>query len=215
MLLLSRLLSNGEPRGSRTTVRAGQNWWSGAGSNCRPSAFQAAYRFPVHRLGDSQAVRFTCEDARKSRHAMATGASPRSKIPTENPQLARSVRRRQTSPAGDGPRSHCAARPGAVLHGDARAATRGDGGVVVELECGVTVYPARVAGGRWRAVWYENGRRRQCEAASEDRLAAKLEKVTERLAADAPNLEAYGRPPAVAAAHTSRSPCPTGPTWPP
>ncbi len=64
--------------------------------------------------------------------------------------------------------------------------------MVVELECGVTVYPARVAGGRWRAVWYENGQRRQCEAASEDRLAAKLEKVTERLAADAPNLEKPG-----------------------
>src|SRR5262249_26050169 len=31
-----------------------------------------------------------------------------------------------------------------------------------------------------------------CEAASEDRLAAKLEKVTERLAADAPNLEKPG-----------------------
>ena len=67
--------------------------------------------------------------------------------------------------------------------------------VVVELECGVTVYPARVAGGRWRAVWYENGQRRQCEAASEDRLAAKLEKVTERLAADAPNLETARRGP--------------------
>ena len=66
------------------------------------------------------------------------------------------------------------------------------GGVVVELECGVTVYPARQLGGRWRAVWYEGGVRRQCEAASEDRLAAKLEKVTERLAADAPNLERPG-----------------------
>ena len=64
--------------------------------------------------------------------------------------------------------------------------------VVVELECGVTVYPARVAGGRWRAVWYENGARRQCEAATEDRLAARLEKVTERLMADAPNLERPG-----------------------
>ena len=63
---------------------------------------------------------------------------------------------------------------------------------VVELECGVTVYPAREPGGRWRAVWYENGGRRQCEAATEDRLAAKLEKVTERLMADAPNLEKSG-----------------------
>ena len=66
------------------------------------------------------------------------------------------------------------------------------GRVVVELDHGVTVYPARQLGGRWRAVWYEDGRRRQCEAASEDRLAAKLEKVTERLAADAPNLEKAG-----------------------
>ena len=64
--------------------------------------------------------------------------------------------------------------------------------VVVELECGVTVYPAREPGGRWRAVWYEDGARRQCEAATEDRLAARLEKVTERLMADAPNLERPG-----------------------
>jgi hypothetical protein len=64
--------------------------------------------------------------------------------------------------------------------------------VVVDLECGVTVYPAREQGGRWRAVWYENGARRQCEAATEDRLAARLEKVTERLMADAPNLERPG-----------------------
>jgi hypothetical protein len=41
-------------------------------------------------------------------------------------------------------------------------------------------------------VWYENGRRRQCEAVSEDRLAATPEKVTERLAADAPNTERPG-----------------------
>jgi hypothetical protein len=63
---------------------------------------------------------------------------------------------------------------------------------VIELECGVTVYPGRGEGGRWRAVWYENGQRRQCEAVTEDRLAAALEKVTERLAADAPNLERPG-----------------------
>ena len=56
----------------------------------------------------------------------------------------------------------------------------------------MTVYPAREPGGRWRAVWMENGVRRQCEAATEDRLAARLEKVTERLMADAPNLERAG-----------------------
>ena len=59
---------------------------------------------------------------------------------------------------------------------------------MIELECGVTVYPAREEQGRWRAVWYENGKRQQCEAASEEKLAAKLEKVTERLEADAPNM---------------------------
>ena len=47
---------------------------------------------------------------------------------------------------------------------------------MIELECGVTVYPAREEQGRWRAVWYENGKRQQCEAASEEKLAAKLEK---------------------------------------
>ena len=39
--------------------------------------------------------------------------------------------------------------------------------VVVEVAGGVTVYPARGAGDRWRAVWYEGGRRRQCESVSE------------------------------------------------
>jgi integrase len=66
------------------------------------------------------------------------------------------------------------------------------GRVVVEVEGGITVYPARCPGDRWRAVWYENGRRRQCEAISETRLAARLAKVSERLAADAPNMERPG-----------------------
>ena len=64
--------------------------------------------------------------------------------------------------------------------------------MVVETDSGVTVYPAREPGDRWRAVWYENGRRRQCEAVTEERLAAKLEKVTTRLTADAPGLEHPG-----------------------
>ena len=67
-----------------------------------------------------------------------------------------------------------------------------DGRVVVELEGGITVYPARRAGDRWRAVWYEGGRRRQCEAVAEDKLAVKLARVAERLAADAPGLERPG-----------------------
>ncbi len=52
--------------------------------------------------------------------------------------------------------------------------------------------PARSEDGRRRAVWHENGERRQCEAAGEEKLAAKLEKVTERLQADAPNMERPG-----------------------
>jgi hypothetical protein len=63
---------------------------------------------------------------------------------------------------------------------------------VVEVGCGVTVYPSRWEGDRWRASWYENGQRRQCEAVSEPRLAAKLEKVLERLAAGAVNMERPG-----------------------
>jgi integrase len=75
--------------------------------------------------------------------------------------------------------------------GNGRAATRG-GGEVIELECGITVYPARSEGGRWRAVWYESDERQQCEAASEEKLAAKLEKVKVRLEADAPNMKKPG-----------------------
>jgi hypothetical protein len=63
---------------------------------------------------------------------------------------------------------------------------------VIELECGITVYPAREEQGPWRAVWHENGARQQCEAASEEKLAAKLAKVTERLEADAPNMTLRG-----------------------
>jgi integrase len=64
--------------------------------------------------------------------------------------------------------------------------------VVVDLECGVTVYLPRQQGEPWRAVWIEDGRRRFREAVTEEKLAAKLEKVTERLQADAPNLERPG-----------------------
>jgi hypothetical protein len=41
-------------------------------------------------------------------------------------------------------------------------------------------------------VWYENGRRRQCQSTTEAVLAARVEKITARLAADAPGLEAPG-----------------------
>jgi integrase len=101
------------------------------------------------------------------------------KIPTEIPQAAR---RPDKSARARGPILASATR---------RAAARGEG-EVIELEHGITVYPAREDGGRWRAVWQEDGKRQQCEAASEAKLAAKLVKVAERLEADASNMRRPG-----------------------
>jgi integrase len=118
---------------------------------------------------------------------MTQAATPLTKIPTESPQPGRSTAVRRTGRPKAG-------RPAAgkiLASGSGRAATRG-GGEVVELEHGVTVYPARAQPGRWRAVWHENGERQQCEAASEERLAAKLAKVIERLETDAPNMVRRG-----------------------
>jgi integrase len=71
---------------------------------------------------------------------------------------------------------------------------------VIELEFGILVYPPRPEPERtgkknrprWRAVWYEDGERQQCESVSEEKLADRLEKVTERLQADAPNMRRPG-----------------------
>jgi integrase len=110
------------------------------------------------------------------------------KIPTESPQpppgkAARPSGRAKKAPAGRSP---------VLASGNGRrAATRGDG-EVIELECGITVYPARSEQGRWRAVWHEDGQRQQCEAATEDKLAAMLEKVRVRLEADAPRMRQAG-----------------------
>jgi hypothetical protein len=41
-------------------------------------------------------------------------------------------------------------------------------------------------------MWYENGKRRQCQSATEEGLAARIEKVTVRLTADAPGMECPG-----------------------
>jgi hypothetical protein len=109
------------------------------------------------------------------------------KIPTKIPQPGRGSAAR---PAGRAKLGRPAT--GRVLaNGTGRAATHG-GSEVLELEYGITVYPAREEKGRWRAVWHEDGQRQQCEASSEEKLAAKLDKVTERLAADAPNMKRLG-----------------------
>ena len=54
------------------------------------------------------------------------------------------------------------------------------------------MYPPRDKGGRWRAVWHEDGERQQCESVSEEKLAAKLEKVRQRLATGAANMTKPG-----------------------
>jgi integrase len=118
---------------------------------------------------------------------MAHAAPVRTKIPTKIPQLASGGAARPARP-----KARRAARSRVFASGAGRPATRGDGGAVIELEYGITVYPAREGRDRWRAVWYENGQRRQCEAVSEEQLAVRLAMVTERLAADAPNMERTG-----------------------
>ena len=70
--------------------------------------------------------------------------------------------------------------------------TRPSKGQPRPLELGITVYPPRDKGGRWRAVWHEDGERKQCESVSEDKLAAKLEKVKLRLAMGASNMTRPG-----------------------
>lgn len=54
------------------------------------------------------------------------------------------------------------------------------------------MYPPRSSGGRWRAVWREDGKRKQCESVSQDRLNAMLDKVRERIVTGAPNLTKPG-----------------------
>jgi integrase len=89
------------------------------------------------------------------------------KIPTESPQPAPG---KAAKPSRAKKAPHVSRSP-VLASGNGRAATRGNG-EVIELECGITVYPARSEGGRWRAVWYEDGQRQQCEAATGDKLMA-------------------------------------------
>jgi hypothetical protein len=138
---------------------------------------------------------------------MTMAALNRAKIPTDSPQLGRGGRRvagrvknsgESPQPGGGsgragirGKKTSGPARPRVLATGTGRDSSRGDG-EVIELECGITVYPARSEGGRWRAVWHEAGERQQCEAATEEKLAPKLEKIAERLPADAPDMRRPG-----------------------
>jgi len=116
---------------------------------------------------------------------MAQSAPARTRIPTKvtQPAPGRSSRR----PAGPG-------RPprGPRVSGDARDSVRQPDRPVIELDFGILVYPPETDGEPWRAVFTENGQRRFRQGATEAKLAAKLEKVTERLQADAANMERPG-----------------------
>ena len=112
------------------------------------------------------------------------------KIPTESPQLARRLASRAHKATAAKPKLTGLAA-GRVAGIDTRAATRGDG-EVIELDLGITVYPPRDKGGRWRAVWHEDGVRQQCESVSQEKLAAKLEKVRQRLTMGVSNMTRPG-----------------------
>jgi hypothetical protein len=91
------------------------------------------------------------------------------KIPTESPQLARG-RAGRARKAAAAPLAAVGQAAGRVAVSETRAASRGDG-EVIELDLGITVYPARQEGGRWRAVWVEDGERQQCEPGSRSALS--------------------------------------------
>ena len=114
---------------------------------------------------------------------MAHMAPTKSKINTNPTQLAcdRAVQR---APGG-GKKSRGGRGP-ARVSGDTRESVRDSARVVVEAGCGILVYPPEAAGEPWRATFTENGRRRFRQAMTEAELAAKLEKVTDRLRAGAP-----------------------------
>jgi integrase len=119
---------------------------------------------------------------------MAPSASARTKINTKVTQAARG--RGSRPPAG--PRA--AGRPpkGRRVSGDARESVSQDARPVIELEFGILVYPPEADGEPWRAVFTENGQRKYRQGATEAKLAANLEKVKERLQADAANMERPG-----------------------
>jgi hypothetical protein len=119
---------------------------------------------------------------------MAQSAPARTKINTKvtQPAPGRSSRR----PAGrPGP-----GRPpkGPRVSGEARESVRQSARPVIELDFGILVYPPETDGEPWRAVFTENGQRKYRQGATEAKLAAKLEKVRERLQADAANMERPG-----------------------
>jgi hypothetical protein len=101
---------------------------------------------------------------------MARSALPKSKINTEITQPARQ-RGGRKAPAGE---KRGGSRGQSRISGDTRESVRGGAREVIEVEYGITVYPPLEAGDTRRAVFIENGQRRNRQASSEAELAAKL-----------------------------------------
>jgi integrase len=119
---------------------------------------------------------------------MAQAAAARTKINTK-----------VTQPAPGQPSRRPAARPrpgrsleGPRVSGSARESVRQPDRPVVVVGLGILVYPPQAVGEPWRAVFTENGQRRFRQAATEAGLAAKLEKVRQRLQAGAACMERPG-----------------------
>src|SRR6185437_4198335 len=109
------------------------------------------------------------------------------KIPTVSPQLPRARARKAAAARRKTPSLNVIPVTGV----ETRPATRGDG-EVLELGYGISVYPPRGEGDRWRAVWLENGRRKQCESVSKEAFTEKVEKARRRLAMGASNMTRPG-----------------------
>ena len=107
---------------------------------------------------------------------MAHAALAQTKINTEITQPARS---RGTVPGGTAEGRPPAGRPPRERRGP--RIRRHPARPVIELGFGIVVYPPEADGEPWRAVFTENGQRRYRQGATEAKLAAKLENVTERL----------------------------------
>ena len=120
---------------------------------------------------------------------MALAAPVKPKINTNPTQPGRDRAARRAPAKG---KTAGRGRGAARVSGDTRESVRDSARVVVEVGCGILVYPPEVEGEPWRATFTENGRRRFRQAMTEAELAAKLAKVTERLRAGAPDMERPG-----------------------
>ena len=120
---------------------------------------------------------------------MAQEPPARTKINTRATQPARGS---TALPPSRGRRKAARAAEGPRVSGETRESVRHPARAVIEMGHGITVYPPEAAGEPWRATFTENGRRRYRQGATEEKLAARLDKVRERLAAGAPNMELAG-----------------------